>query len=83
MLVSFMKQMIGKEYSFGTMKLLRRSSNEEGSEVQSDFFCSELIAKAYKYFGILNKKKASNSYWPVDFTDRGGLVLDGEGYLGF
>ena len=65
------------------MKLLRRSSGDENQEGPSDFFCSELIAKAYKYFGILDKKKASNSYWPVDFTDRGGLALDGEGYFGF
>ena len=78
-----MKKMIGKEYSFGAMKLFRKSSNEESAEVQSDFFCSELIAKAYKGLGILDKKKASNSYWPVDFTDRGGLVLEGEGYFGF
>ena len=41
------------------------------------------MAKAYKRFGILDKKKGSNSYWPVDFTDRGGLALEGEGYLGF
>ena len=70
-----MKEKIGKEYSFGAMKLLRRSSGEENADAQSDFFCSELIAKAYKRFGILNKKKGSNSYWPVDFTDRGGLCL--------
>ena len=78
-----MKQIIGKEYSFGAMKLLRRRSSEENAEIQNDFFCSELVAKAYKRFGILDKKKGSNSYWPVDFTDRGGLALEGEGYLGF
>ena len=75
--------MIGKDYSFGAMKLFRRSSGEEGSEGQNDYFCSELIAKAYKKFEILDKKKGSNSYWPVDFTERGGLTLEGEGYLGF
>jgi hypothetical protein len=35
------------------------------------FFCSELIAKAYKSIGILDSKKSSGRYWPVDFSEKG------------
>ena len=82
-LMTFMKKMIGKNYSFGALKLLRRNSSEEAVELQSDFFCSELMAKAYKYIGILDNSKGSNRFWPVDFTDRGSIPFIGANYLGF
>lgn len=31
------------------------------------FFCSELIAAAYKKQGLLDPVKAASKYWPGDF----------------
>jgi len=76
--------MIGKKYNFGAMKLIRNKSNDEEAEsLQSDYFCSELVAKAYKCMGVLGKCKGSNSFWPVDFTSRGGINFEGDTYFGF
>jgi hypothetical protein len=67
--------MIGSKYKMSAFKLIKRFSDEELAEGPHNFFCSELIARAYKQVGLLHPEKASNSYWPVDFTIRGGIVL--------
>jgi hypothetical protein len=35
------------------------------------FFCSELIAKAYKECGILSTDSASCQFFPTDFSKEG------------
>jgi palmitoyltransferase len=37
-------------------------------EQERGYFCSELVAKAYKNVGLLDEKKSSCRYWPVDFA---------------
>ena len=32
------------------------------------FFCSELVAAAYKRIGLLDPYKAASTYWPGDFS---------------
>lgn len=71
--MKFVKSSIGKKYDLRALKLIRKTSGEEESE--RGYFCSELVAKVYKELGLLEKEKASSSYWPVDFTARGGLNL--------
>lgn len=61
--------------------MMRKSSGEE-EEPERGYFCSELVAKVYKKLGLLEKEKASSSYWPVDFTSRGGLNLFESAFLG-
>ncbi len=39
------------------------------------YFCSELVASAYKCLGILPKGMAASQYWPGNFSNRGGLQL--------
>jgi hypothetical protein len=39
---------------------------------ERQFFCSELIAKAYKEVGILNTDTASWKFMPVDFSKQKG-----------
>ena len=73
MLKPFIKKMIGKSYSCNAIKLLKKES-EEDLEGKGEYFCSELVAKAYKLLGLIDPSKSSNSYWPVDFTDRGGFL---------
>lgn len=33
------------------------------------YFCSEIVAKAYKKLGILPKSYASTQYWPKHFNE--------------
>ena len=42
---------------------------------EKNFFCSELVASAYKKLGLLPKNISSGSYLPWHFTDRGKLKL--------
>ena len=51
---------------------------ENDKEDLSSLFCSELVAGAYKYMGILNTMKPSSEFTPDDFTsDRDSeLVLN-------
>lgn len=72
-LLNFVKGTLGKEYDIGAIKLIKQwSSQDKGKR---SYFCSELVAKAYKMMGLIEKDKASARYWPVDFTERGGLQL--------
>jgi len=60
--------------SRGSKKSFKKSveevqSNEEG------FFCSELVAAAYKSAGLLDASIASTRYLPVSFSQKKGLNL--------
>ena len=46
------------------------------------YFCSELVAKALKSVGLLDEKKSSGRYWPVDFSEKNGLELKRGATLG-
>ena len=46
------------------------------------YFCSELIAKAYKSIGLLDRIKSSCRYWPVDFSEKGEMKICKGAYLG-
>ena len=46
------------------------------------FFCSELVACAYKFMNLLPKKKASSKYWPGTFSKEKKLPLIGKNKLG-
>lgn len=39
------------------------------------YFCSQLVAKAYKTMGLIDQNRSSKKYWPKDFSDRGQLKL--------
>ena len=72
-LVNFAKATLGREYDIGAVKLIKQWSSQD--KAARSYFCSELVAKAYKLMGLIEKEKASARYWPVDFTERGGLRL--------
>ena len=70
-LEDFVKQSIGKQYKINPVKLLRRRNENDNSEQIKDsktYFCSELVATAYKRVGILDKDIAASKYWPGDFS---------------
>ena len=74
----FIKEVIGKKYKLSASKIFntkRSSSNNEGEE--QSFFCSELIASAYKSLDLLPSEIAASQYWPGTFAEKSGLQLSG------
>lgn len=70
-LLNFIKKNLGKKYEIGPLKLMKFQSDFDWQNVKNDdrgYFCSELIAKAFKSIGLLDEKKSSGRYWPVDFS---------------
>ena len=56
--------------------------NWENVNEDRGYFCSELIGKALKSIGLLDEKKSSGRYWPVDFAEVSGLQLKRGAVLG-
>ena len=63
----YIKKTHDKKYS---LKGLCLKSNE------NRFFCSELIASAYRYLGILSKKSINKSYLPGTFSKDSNIKLE-------
>lgn len=42
----------------------------------SSFFCSELVAETYMRLGIMDRSEPSNSYQPIDFSNKTDLPLN-------
>lgn len=42
---------------------------DEKIKEDKTFFCSELIATAFKRCGLMENKKAASRYWPGDFSN--------------
>jgi len=53
-LLNFIKKTIGREYDFNPLRLLRKDSDDQVEESKG-YFCSELVAKAYKLMGLLDR----------------------------
>ena len=64
-LEKFVKNVDGKKFGIGPGKFIRSVSVEPGQE--NNFFCSELVASAYKAMGIFPSNLKSSSLWPADF----------------
>lgn len=75
-LEEFVKKVDGKKFKISPIKLLQRSSLEVPGE-ESSFFCSELVASAYKAMGLLSAEIPASSYWPGDFSSDKNLNLVG------
>ena len=78
---AFVKTTLGNGYNISIRNLIFRrrslkSSSGRATEVQPgedieqrDFFCSELIAKAFKEAGLLASDEASHTFMPADFSN--------------
>ena len=70
----FLEEAVGNKYGMSTNKLLfqrQTIKSKTGKYIDFDrtFFCSELVAKAYKILGIIeNDTKACSSYYPSSFS---------------
>ena len=88
-LVEFRKLMHGKPYEKNYLEFIRSAINFSDEylaflntqhEDLSSLFCSELVAAAYQFVGLLDKAKLSNRYTPDDFSSSKNLTLL-KGYL--
>jgi hypothetical protein len=74
----FTDEMDGKEYGLNMMHLIRKSSDAS----KDSYFCSEIVAMAYKRVGLLPPNLSSNSYLPNAFSEDGKMQLLGDASFG-
>lgn len=74
----FIAKTLGKGFELSLNKLFQFKSKMERTQEEEEgktYFCSELVARLYKELGILDESKSSTSYYPVDFSQKGGLKI--------
>lgn len=79
-----MKKNLGRKYEISAFKLLKLESDFNWQNVNEErgYFCSQLIGKALKSIGLLDQKKSSGRYWPVDFAEKSNMQLKKGATLG-
>ncbi|CAG9329377.1 unnamed protein product [Blepharisma stoltei] len=75
-LSDFVDKVKGKEYKITAQKLFRKRENLKPG-YEKNFFCSELIASAYKSLGLLPDNVPSSHYWPGHFANENKIELVG------
>lgn len=75
----FVTETQGKKFGFSARKVISKNKKKPGQE--DDYFCSELIAAAYKSVGLLPNECDPSKVWPGDFGKDFGLKLT-QGRLG-
>jgi hypothetical protein len=71
----FVQDEIGKQYKLNFRKLSRQTEKEYTE--YSGYFCSELVAAAYKAIGLLHTPKPASKFWPGSFAAVRNLKLQG------
>ena len=66
-LENFLEATLGKKYGISAKKIFSRFRNSE-DDTEEKFFCSELVAAAYRQIGVLAESIAPSTIWPGDFS---------------
>ena len=82
-LETFLQEAIGLKYGISANKLTKQKTtaikdSDEHTLIASErtFFCSELVAKAFKCLGVIeNDDTSCGQYYPHNFSSRGDSVL--------
>lgn len=80
---TFLREALGLSYGLSGGKLMKqkttiKSTTDENELIDADrtFFCSELVAKAFKLLGIIeNDETSCTQFLPHHFSSRGGDFL--------
>ena len=68
---------MGNRYGIFSLKMFKNSSfvakHAQYTDDDRSFFCSELIAKAYKVMGLITDPRPSMKYYPGTFSARSDL----------
>ena len=84
-LEDFAQKVRGKKYKMNPVKIWRKSSNRDASgdiKESKSYFCSELVASAFKRIGLLPENVSATQYWPNNFASNSTLNLQKDAYLG-
>lgn len=76
----FLHEAIGQKYELTPNKLLRNQTvgkvDRKMIDTNRTFFCSELVAKAYKVLGIIqDDETACSQFYPHHFSAQGDAFL--------
>jgi uncharacterized protein YycO len=77
-LEDFAQKVRGKKYKMNLVKICRTKSNRDAAEEIKEtksYFCSELLASAYKRIGLLPEDVSATQYWPSAFSARANMEL--------
>mmetsp|Transcript_935 Transcript_935/g.2208 ORF Transcript_935/g.2208 Transcript_935/m.2208 type:complete len:347 (+) Transcript_935:2967-4007(+) len=66
----------GKSYFLSAKQIVSKSTDES-----SGYFCSQLVASAYKSMGLISQETPSCTFWPGDFSLANDLQLNHGAYL--
>ena len=79
-LENFIKKILGNKYSLKAGNLFKKKCTTDGDieSIAEDktFFCSELVASAWKCLGILPRDVAASQYWPGSFGQGAQIKLE-------
>lgn len=67
----FISESMGKKFNASIKKILGKKETNENE----GYFCSELVASAYKKAGLLPSDVSSSNYWPGNFAGERPLFL--------
>jgi len=71
----FVKVIRGRKYDWSLMRAVRGQEKHNLEDERRVFFCSELVAQAYKHVGLLRASLDASAYVPGSFGVRNHLVL--------
>jgi hypothetical protein len=71
----FINNTKGKSFGFSARKMIVKGNKKAGQE--EDFYCSELVASAYKAIGILPVDYNTAAVWPANFERDDGIAMVG------
>ena len=74
-LTMFARIVMKRKYGFNPIQLIRKQSQLSLQDESRSFFCSELVAKAFKETALLRRDVGSAAYFPSTFQESKGLML--------
>jgi hypothetical protein len=82
-LEEFIRNVIGLKYRLSAAKIFKKTCEVDEDTFNGDksYFCSELVASAYRCLGLLPKDVPASQYWPGNFSNKGGLKLQNNAWL--
>ena len=73
---NFLEKSVGKKYEVNLTKFMKNKSTFNGIADDRTFFCSELVAKAFKLLGIIEDDGTSCAqFYPGHFASAGDKFL--------
>lgn len=73
-LEEFVQKVQGKSFSLTASKIFNGGNVNPGEE--TGFFCSELVASAYKAMGVISSEFCASKYWPQDFSKEKEIIME-------